>query len=917
MVAALHILSLRVSGWKAISHDDQVFIDFTSDDHEVGQSCLITGPNESGKSSTFSALRYALFEIHNRGGEATSNWVNYATINDKQRAEIDIELLINGEPYTIQKRRKQTSPNQKSNFSGSSELFSGTGLTKTSIARGKPADEKILELLGARTTGKREEENPSSWGLLAWLLAPQGMDSIAPARKEGIDALGLERSVDEDASKLYETILTDLKGILTDERRNPTGEFATKKDVNEQLKKNLRDLENQMTQFSSWLEEVSRKEAKLVERRLHSEKANEEWDAFNQTGGLQEDAQNAQEKERLLQLQASQQKDLAAAESALTSISELEDDLKKAKKQVSNLTKKEGAALNKKNEQLEISRELDYVKEKLKADRDDLKKALKETNKLYEGAKKHHEYVQAVDAHSALKQCNEELEILLKDGEILEETKLDELKDLLSELKFNESVLEYKREASTWVVDIEKGFKPDVLIDGEPVSPSTDALPLLDNLIVRTSDEKEILVRPASDNDFSVEKQSKLMETLAAHGYDSIPALQDAISTEFNRIKEHKQLQEIIERYPPLDEIQKQVNSLRETVKADAPQLDLESIERERSDLENSIESIQQEIDLLDEKRKEQAAVLAKARKEFDDISEKRKIAENTVEITDSYRITAIEEQGTIESCKNKLKDAKTQLSETQRLIKQIEDSEDLKRSARRSEHERLRKNKTVAEKELRDIEIDLSRLKDNLDAAFAEDINTKIHEMSEKLRINTIQFQKYERSVRARDALASRIREKLTNATNIETAPIRNKVQSWLHAVTEGKWTDIELSPSLEVLGIGGPMDAFLPREETGSHGLQQVIHALIRLAVATHIYDTSSKDNPDFPPVTIVMDESQGHVDGDRVSLLMERFNKAIAEGKIQVIALSHRGDEFRSLQPVVEYDMKRKQVREFDEG
>ena len=51
----------------------------------------------------------------------------------------------------------------------------------------------------------------------------------------------------------------------------------------------------------------------------------------------------------------------------------------------------------------------------------------------------------------------------------------------------------------------------------------------------------------------------------------------------------------------------------------------------------------------------------------------------------------------------------------TQRLIKQIEDSEDLKRSARRSEHERLRKNKTVAEKELRDIEIDLSRLKDNL----------------------------------------------------------------------------------------------------------------------------------------------------------------------------------------------------------
>lgn len=912
MVAALHILSLRVRSWKAISADNQVFIDFRSVEHERGQSCLITGPNESGKSSTFSALRFALFELFNRGGNATRNWVNYESVKNNQPAEVDVELLINGLPYTIQKRRKQG----KGSPSGSSEFFNGIGAGKELIARGRPADEKILELLGARSTGARNEENPSSWGLLAWLLAPQGMDSIEPARKEGIDALGLERSVDEDASKLYETILADLKEILTGERRDPKGEFATKKEVNDQLKKNLRDLENQMTQFSSWLEEVSRKEAKLAELQLRVENANDDWDGFNQTGGIQEDTQNAQEKERLVQLKASQQKDLQTAESALNSVSTIEDDLTKAKKQVSSLTKKEGAALTKKNEQLEISRNLDSAKEKLKADRDDLKKELKNTIDLYESAKKHNEYIRALDAHKILTQCNEELGNLLKDGEILEETKLDDLKDLLSELKINESVLEFKKDASMWVVDIEKGFKPDVLVDGEPVSPGTDALPLLDNLTIRTSDEKEIVVRPASDSDKSVEEQSKLMEDLAARGYNSIPALQNAISTESDRIAQHKRLLEIIERHPALEEIQKQINSLRDTVKADTPQLDLESIEKERSDLGTSIEEIQHRIDQLDEERKEQATVLATARNEFDEITEKRKIAENTVETTDRYRITAIEEHGSIKSCKSRLKDAKTQLAETQRLIKQIEDSEDLKRSARRSEYERLRKNKTVAQKELRDIEIDLSRLKDNLDEAFAEDINTKIHEMSEKLRVDTIQFQKYERSVRARDALASRIREKLTNATNIETAPIRDKVQSWLHAVTEGKWTDIELSPSLEVLGIGGPMDAFLPSEETGSHGLQQAIHALIRLAVATHIYDTSSKENPDFPPVTIVMDESQGHVDGDRVSLLMERFNRAIAEGKIQVIALSHRGSEFRSLHPVIEYDMKRRQVREFPE-
>ena len=126
--------------------------------------------------------------------------MNYATINDKQRAELTLSYCLTAAHHT--KTTQTNLLNQKSNFSGSSELFSGTGLTKTSIARGKPADEKILELLGARTTGKGRRES-ELLGPLAWLLAPQGMDSIAPARKEeGIEsALGLERSVDEDANR--------------------------------------------------------------------------------------------------------------------------------------------------------------------------------------------------------------------------------------------------------------------------------------------------------------------------------------------------------------------------------------------------------------------------------------------------------------------------------------------------------------------------------------------------------------------------------------------------------------------------------------------------------------------------------------------------------------------------------------------
>ena len=57
--------------------------------------------------------------------------------------------------------------------------------------------------------------------------------------------------------------------------------------------------------------------------------------------------------------------------------------------------------------------------------------------------------------------------------------------------------------------------------------------------------------------------------------------------------------------------------------------------------------------------------------------------------------------------------------------------------------------------------------------------------------------------------------------------------------------------------------------------------------------------------------MDESQGHVDEERVKLLTERFNTAIKDGKVQVIALSHRHTEFRNLDPVIEYRVDKRKL------
>ncbi len=60
MTPSIHLVRLKVSGWKGIKEAAEI---------EFGDaSWLIHGANEAGKSSLFSALRFALFEYSAKGG---------------------------------------------------------------------------------------------------------------------------------------------------------------------------------------------------------------------------------------------------------------------------------------------------------------------------------------------------------------------------------------------------------------------------------------------------------------------------------------------------------------------------------------------------------------------------------------------------------------------------------------------------------------------------------------------------------------------------------------------------------------------------------------------------------------------------------------------------------------------------------
>ena len=78
---------------------------------------------------------------------------------------------------------------------------------------------------------------------------------------------------------------------MTPTTREPTGEFKSRLEHNENLNEEIHDLDKRSEEFSNWLEEIGRIESKLEKAGQHAEEADAEWDVFNQTGGVEENTQ--------------------------------------------------------------------------------------------------------------------------------------------------------------------------------------------------------------------------------------------------------------------------------------------------------------------------------------------------------------------------------------------------------------------------------------------------------------------------------------------------------------------------------------------------------------------------------------------------------------------------------------------------
>ena len=255
MPATINLMRMSVIGWKAIQQELE--IEFN------GESWLIHGENEVGKSSIFSALRCALFEDPDTNGAWADSWVN----NDSAEAVIEVELLIDGEPFTIIKNRSAAG-------NGNIRLFEGIGATRIERSTGRDAVIEILELVGARPRSGRGDEIPSDWGILAWLLAPQGMDSVSSARDQGTQTLGLERAISEQMVEVEEALKDSIRDELTSTGRPKTGgTYRVSIDDMARAAQTVQEVDTRRVSYTELLQEVGRKEDDIIacENRLEEE----------------------------------------------------------------------------------------------------------------------------------------------------------------------------------------------------------------------------------------------------------------------------------------------------------------------------------------------------------------------------------------------------------------------------------------------------------------------------------------------------------------------------------------------------------------------------------------------------------------------------------------------------------------------
>jgi DNA repair exonuclease SbcCD ATPase subunit len=881
MPAAINLLKVTVSGWKAID-ENPVEISFE------GESWLIYGGNETGKSSTFSAIRAALFERPDARGTFANDWVNNQTPNG---ARIELELLVDGRAYTIVKTRG-------TNGNGNTKLYEGCGGGRTQISTGTDAVNEILELIGARPrggAGGRDLEQPQNWGILAWLLAPQGMDSVTPAREQGTQTIGLERAVSDQMVQVEETLKASLNTQLT-----PTGRVAghsTYKaaiDAMGDATETLSEIETRRGKYTHLLQEITQ-----VEQLIEGEngKLVEAEEAINNLVDEEVDLTDINAEIATIQGQIdTKEQEIVAAEQNVTALKEIENEanthqnkLKGFKEQIKKVHSRKKA----------LDSEIKSNHEQIKSHAERLKENSEENltkQGLLRVAAAETTRIELKKTLVKLDELENERSELLKQGPILADDELRNMHDLVSRYDKADAMLEAITKGMGVSVQIDGDLKANWNIDGLETEVDSE-IAFAQEMAIQSDHFTLNLKKETNEDKNWVEERNDCATEFEKYSVADSAGLRKKWEAERLRAKLAESLNAKIDPISSREEIEGRLKKLPEQSDG-SEKLDEEVLEGEIKALgseKKDLETIIQELNDNTEPLETESTTLGN---ELGALRASETATDALATSAYARRDTEIEAKGVMATRVQRLNHLNGEQVDMKDGRQQLIVRKETEELAARGGLKQARRVKSHIERELISKQADLNTLNSNAEELGGENLQQALVKANIAVKATCQNKKRIEGVVEAEKRLLNRFTDALDVATELEIGPIKDQVQIWLAAVTQGKWTQLEMDSKLNVTRIDGPASLPIEGEKVGSGGLKQVIHGLIRLAVACKIHDDKAADNPEFPPVALVMDESQGHVDDDRVRRLVGRFNAEIGRGRVQVIALSHRRNEFQAL-------------------
>ena len=898
MTSCINLKRIKVSGWKAIRDPIEIAFD--------GKSWLIHGENEVGKSSIFSSIRFALFEYPETKGTFSDNWVH----NASAEATVELDLLIDGAPYTIHKTRTQKR-------AGMTRLFDGIGSSRSEHSTGKDAANAILALVGAAERSGRADEIPKDWGILAWLLAPQGMDSVSPAREHATKDLGLERTMSPELHRVQEQLEADLGDELTqggkkaDRSPRKGGTLKSAIDGLGVIREKKEAVEARRVKYTEELQELGRKKDAAAHNQAKLEEASEAH--LEQQDARVDVAKLEGEIKELEATVKAKQAEVEADETAAQTLVAIQEDIARHEEELGGAVKEITLKAAKKSG---LTDEIRTLEEQLKI----YSASLREKNKSIEESKgriiegqRSQRLVELREKLARLDEIEAEIVQLMEDGEIPDADGLGELSDLAQGLERAENMLRSLAETGGVSVALAGDLDARWVVDGQDVEldPTTR---FARKLVIDGGGFTVSLRREETDGTDWIQTRADGLEQLEQMDLSTVEELRELIRSHQRREERRRAL--LLEKtmLGAYESLTSEIHSLSEGEIPDLDDIpDIQSLEVEIKSQGDERTTLERDIEAADASLVELSTRSHELGGQLKELRAKEEASKALLAAATKRRDGEIEQSGTLETRKMTLDERSEELAALNKDLARQQKLKQTQEDAQKTEVKKAFRVKGQLERQQRNLDAEVLSLQRACEERGGEGLQRKSIDLECSLAEAEALQDQIERQVRAEERLLNRFRRALTAATDLEIGPIKDQVEEWLAQVTEGRWTRVEMDSRLDVTMLQGP-DRTIPGEQVGSMGLQQVIHALIRLAVATNIHKSKSAELPDFPAVALVMDESQSHVSEERVVRLTGIFNRQIAEGRVQVVALSHRRDEFQSLN-AMNYDVQRREAYDPD--